>query len=296
MGATILLKDILYNYLSIKYDLSESKPTIPENHTFSSDEYLKNVNRTLIAHEEKKKAFLIQDKSNYLKNKTYHYILDLKAVKEVSKAMHVSISEYLATIYSYSLYESIYDKKSKKDIVLNIPVDLRKYYNVQSFSNFFTCMNINCNVDKSTKVSFRYILKNIHDDFQIKLTPKKLDSYLSRDVAMGTNLAVSVIPLFIKKLFMKYLGRLVSQSTTTTFSNLGIIELEEPYNKYVENIFTIVNSGKFQKIKCTVCTYKNQLNVTINSNLLTNKFEQKFYELLVKYCGEVKLEGTPLRK
>ena len=137
-------------------------------------------------------------------------------------------------------------------------------------------------------------MKNIHNDFRKKLTPDNLDRYLSRDVAMGTNLAVSFAPLFAKKLFMKYLGRLVSQSTTTTFSNLGIMNVDEPYKKYIENIFTIVNAGKFQKIKCTICTCENNLNITINSNLFDDKFEKEFYRLLKKYCGNIKLEGTSL--
>ena len=36
-----------------------------------------------------------------------------------------------------SIYESVYDRTSKKDIVLNVPIDLRRHYNVEAFSNFF---------------------------------------------------------------------------------------------------------------------------------------------------------------
>jgi len=294
LGASILLKEILYNYLNIKYELNINDRKIPKNGIFSKDEHLKNVNRNLICNEEKKQAFLIKDKSNYLRNKTYHYILDLKETKAICKDYQVSISEYLAALYVYALYESIYDKESKKDIVLNVPIDLRKHYNVPAYSNFFTCTNIASNVNDSTKISFMYILKNIHKEFREKVTPNNLEKYLARDVALGTNIAVSLVPLFIKKIFMKYLGRMVSQSTTTTFSNLGVINVEDPYKRYIENIFTIVNAGKFQKIKCTICTCENNLNVTINSNLFDDKFEKQFYNLLIKHCGTVKLEGTKL--
>lgn len=296
LGASILLKEILYNYLNLKYELNIVDKKVPENHTFSKDEYLKNVNRNLMYREEKNKAFLIQEKSNYLRNKTYYYILNLKKVKEICKSLDVSISEYLAALYIYGLYESVYDKDSKKDIILNIPIDLRKHYKVQCFSNFFTCMSVISRINKRKKISFEYILKNIHQDFRSKLTPDKLDRYLSRDVATGTNIAVSVVPLFVKKIFMKYLGRLVSQSTTTTFSNLGIMNVEKPYKKYIENILTIVNAGRFQKIKCTICTYENNLNITINSNLFSDKFEKEFYKLLIEYVGEVKVENGDFEK
>lgn len=296
LGATIFFKDILKNYLNLKYKL-ESETKIKVNDSFfSKDKYLEKVDKTLLSSESKKKAYLIQEKSNYLRNKTYHFILDLKEVKANSKANSVSISEYLSAIYLLAMYNTIYDKNSKKDLVLNVPIDLRHHYGVEVYSNFFTCVSLNANVDAEKKVLFKSLLQQMKKEYREKITEQKVEQYLARDVVMGTNIAVNVAPLFIKKFFMKYLGKLVSQSTTTTFSNLGIISLEEQYQKYIDNIVTIVNAGKYQKIKCTVCTFKNNLTVTINSNLFSDKFEKEFYKLLRKYAGKVEIKNNDFLK
>ena len=69
LGATIFFKDILKNYLNIKYNL-ECENTIKgaSDSIFSKDKYLEKVDKSLLTTENKKKAFLIQDKSNYLRN------------------------------------------------------------------------------------------------------------------------------------------------------------------------------------------------------------------------------------
>ena len=246
--------------------------------------------------ENKKKAYLIQDKSNYLKNKTYHFILDLKEVKANSKTSGVSISEYLSAIYLLALYNTIYDKDSKRDLVLNVPIDLRHHYGVEVYSNFFTCVSLNANVDCESQISFKYLLNQMKQEYREKITKEKVEQYLARDVVTGTSIAINVAPLFIKKFIMKHLGKLVSQSSTTTFSNLGIISLDERNQNYVDNIVTTVNAGKYQKIKCTVCSFKNNLTVTINSNLFTNNFEKEFYKLLIKYCGKVYIDNDEFLK
>ena len=296
LGASILFKSIISNYLNLKYNL-ENKVKLKEiEDVFAKDKYLEKADKSLLMLENKKKAYLIQDKSNYLKNKTYHFILDLKEVKANSKTSGVSISEYLSAIYLLALYNTIYDKDSKRDLVLNVPIDLRHHYGVEVYSNFFTCVSLNANVDCESKVSFKYLLNQMKQEYREKITKEKVEQYLARDVVTGTSIAINVAPLFIKKFIMKHLGKLVSQSSTTTFSNLGIISLDERYQNYVDNIVTTVNAGKYQKIKCTVCSFKNNLTVTINSNLFTNNFEKEFYKLLIKYCGKVYIDNDEFLK
>ena len=186
----------------------------------------------------------------------------------------------------------VYDKTSKKDIAVTIPVDLRRHYNVNSFSNFFTCMNIKGNVLKNKYMSFKKILNEVKREFKNKLTIDNIQKYLSRDVKLGTNFGIEMVPLFIKKPFMRTFGALFNQTTTTTLSNIGPIKVSDQYKKYIENIVALVSTGKIQKVKCTVCSYENNLTITINSSLNNNKLEKEFYKLLVEHIGKVKLESN----
>jgi len=289
VGATIFFKGILCNYLKLKYKLKTVDKEILKDAGFTQDEYLKNADIKLISKKKSTKAFLIKERSNFLKNKTYHYVLDLEKLKRICKKHNVSITEYLTAIYIYAIYKTVYDKSSNKDIVVTVPIDLRNHYNVQSFSNFFTCMNIEGNVLNNKKASFDIILNQVHKEFNNKLTLDNIKKYLARDVKLGTNIAIRLVPLAIKKLFIKYLGKLVTSTSTTTISNIGQIKLEKQYRKYIDNIMVLVSTGKVQKVKCTICSYENKLTVTINSNLISSKFEEEFYNLLKNYIGKVKI-------
>lgn len=285
LGAINFLKDIVCNYLNIKYNINENKK---EKNNFIEDANIINADKKLISNKYKNKVFLIKEKCNIKKNKTKHYILDLKQIKIICKKNKVSISEYLTAIYIYAIYKTIYNKSSNKDIVVSIPIDLRKYYNVETLSNFFTCMSIESNVKNKT-VSFDEILKQVHKEFKNKLTSDNVKKYLARDVKLGTNIGIKIIPLFIKKTFIRHFGKILNQSSTTTLSNIGVIKFDEVYNKYIDNVYALVSINKYQKIKCTICSYENNLNIIINSNLITNKLEDEFYNLLLKYVGNVKV-------
>ena len=202
VGAITFLKIIIYNYFNLKYKLKNNGLKMVKNNILNKDEYLKYADKSLMCNEEIKKAFLIKEKSDMLNNKTYHYILDLEHFKSICKKHNVSITEYLTTIYIYSIYKMIYDKSSNKDIVVTIPIDLRKHYGVNTLSNFFTCMNVNGDVLDNKNVSFDKILNQVHNGFKSNLTQIKIKEYLSRDVKLGTNIIIRLVPLFIKKGFM----------------------------------------------------------------------------------------------
>ncbi len=290
VGATIFLKAIIYNYLDMKYSLNREEVDMIIDNANTQDQYLKNVNRKLKNKTRNKKAFLIKEKSNFLTNKTNHYVIDLEEFKKICKKNNVSISEYLSALYIYALYNTIYDKKSNKDISVTVPVDLRRHYNVNSFSNFFTSMNINANLKRYKYMNFKKILNQVKKEFNNKITFDSIQKNLAKEVKLGTNPGISIVPLFVKKPFMKYFGKWFNQSTTTTLSNIGPIKIADKYKQYIDNILVLVSAGKIQKVKCTICSYNNNLTITINSNLIDDKVENEFYKLLLKHIGKVKLE------
>ena len=286
LGASILLKAILYNYFNLKYNLKNTNE-ITENVFGVIDKNIENADTKLKYIKKHKSAYLIQEKMILSNNKTNHYILDLEKFKCVCKKNDATITEYLTALYVYSIYKTIYNKHSSKDIVVTIPIDLRKHYKVNSYSNFFTCMNVEGHVQNNQNLSFIEILNNIKDEFKQKLCPKKIENYLANDVKLGTNRIFEFIPVSIKKFFIRYADKFINH-TTTTLSNIGPVNLDEQYKKYVDNIMVLVSTGTVQKTKCTVCSYENKLNVTINSNMIDKKIETEFYFLLKQHMPKFK--------
>ena len=94
------------------------------------------------------------------------------------------------------------------------------------------------------------------------------------------NIPIRLAPLFAKKLFIKYLGFSVKRSFTTMLSNIGPVDIEEKYKKYIDNILVLVMPNNEQKIKCTVCSYQDKLNITLNSNINDKDMQKVFLKQL----------------
>lgn len=292
VGAINLFKSIICNYIDIKYKLIDNCEKQEIKDIFYEDQYLKYADKKLKNKFKYKHAYQIDCDANFSINKTYHFIVQLDELKKICKSRCVTITEYLTALYILALYQTIYDKESGKDIILTIPINLRKYFNIETPSNFFTCMCVEGNIVGEKEITLDKLLDQIHEEFKVKLAKDNVKKYLARDVCLGYNIAVRLVPLFIKKALMKYMGKIVSKTSTSTLSNIGAIKVEEKYKKYIKNVFVLVNAGNIQKVKCTICSYENNLTITLNSNLIDNSVENKFFRLLEENIGNIKMESN----
>ena len=278
-GASVLLKALVYNYLILKYKLENDIKYENEINNYQ-DQYLEYYDPKLKELGKGKKAYQIPGIPNKKINNTYHYIVSVKELKTICRKYQVTITEYLTAVYIYALYNSIYNKKSKKELVIAIPINLRKVFNKETTANFFTYMKINSNVCNKEKISFYDILEYTKGEFYVKLTEDKIKEYIARDMKIGMNIPIRLAPLFAKKLFIKYLGFSVKRSFTTMLSNIGPVDIEEKYKKYIDNILVLVMPNNEQKIKCTVCSYQDKLNITLNSNINDKDMQKVFLKQL----------------
>lgn len=280
-GAINFITSIISNYLDIKngtsYNADEKKYSLVYD-----DELIKNYDKSSKSNPGLKNIYLFPEKRKRGLNNTYHYTVNINDIKAVSKRYKATITEYLTALYIYSIYSSMYDKDSKKEIALTIPIDIRKHYKVDTLSNFFVCMKVNPKIYEKELSNFDEILDSVKEEFKNNLTEEKIKEYLAKEVRLGQNIGYRYVPTFIKKFFMGHLGKFFGTSTTSTLSNLGIINIDDHYKEYIDNIYAIVMPGRLQKIKCTICTFDGKLNITMNSNIEDISFEKVFYSLLKK--------------
>lgn len=288
VGAMKFLRSIVYNYLDLKNDLMFSEYVDDSNISYQ-DQYLENYDKNLKEKINFKRAYSLSEKIYKNINNTYHYIIDIGEIKNVCRYYNVTITEYLTAIYVYAIYLSFYKKKSKKEIVIAVPVDLRKYYQVDTLYNFFVCMYVNPKILEKKLTTFDEILNEIHDEFKEKLKEKTIKKCLARDVKIGQSKIIGLIPLSIKKLFMRYLDFLAGKMATSTLSNVGVVDIDDKYKKYINNILVSVLPNEFQNIKCTICSFDKKLNVTINDNIDDIIFHDIFLKLMKKNISNIEL-------
>ena len=278
-GAIEFIKSIVSNYLDIKNGTDYNKDE--KRYCLSySDEFLNKYDKSSKSNPGLKNIYLFPDKRMDNVNYCYCYTVFVDEIKAVSKSYNATITEYLTALYIYAIYNSMYDKKSKKEIALTIPIDIRKHYKVDTLSNFFVCMKVNPNVYEKKLYSFLDILDSVKDEFKNNLSDVKIKEYLAKEVRLGKHIAYKYFPSFIKKFFMGHLGKHFGTSTTSTLSNLGIINFDDRYVSDIDNVYALVMPGRLQKIKCTIGTFSNKLNIMMNSNIEDIIFEKEFYRLL----------------
>ena len=115
---------------------------------------------------------------------------------------------------------------------------------------------------------------------------------MSANVKLGNNPFVRVIPLSLKKILVRLSYIEIRKYTTITFSNIGRIGIIGKYQKYIEDFFMLIAPEPVEKIKCSACTYENDIVFTFTSILQDNSIEKRFFEFLTQNGIKVRIESN----
>ena len=287
-------KDLIYVYLDLKYSNSNNIELQNEIIQDSENAYRKNYKKYTKKRDIPKKAY--QLKGGYLPSGVVainHFYITLDELKKCSKSKDATISMYLIAMIVYSIYEENYKvNKGKKPINICVPINLKKYFETDTKSNFFSYMMISLDVKRDKKYSFNMILEMVKKEFQKKLKLKKMVETISADVGKTANPFIRIVPLFIKKFAVRVGSLDVKKNFTMTFSNIGRFDIKDQYKKYIEDFMVVLGPDWAERIKCGICSYENNLVVTFSSNLKDTKIEGKFKELLKEYNINYRIEGN----
>ncbi len=290
------LKEIVYRYLDIKY-LNEMAPIeLDEKQILKDSEnaYIKNYKKHSKKSSTSKHAYMI--KGELLprgKVGINHFNINLNEIKRCAKSKECSLSMYLIAMVIYSIYETNYKiYEGNKPINICVPINLKKYFESETISNFFSYMLVTLDLKSYQIYSFDKVLSMVKKEFEKKLRIEKIVATMSGDAGITNSIWVRIVPLFIKKIVVRLGSLKVKRHFTMTFSNIGSFEIEEKYSKYVENFFVILAPDWAEKVKCGVCSYNDNLVVTFGTILKDCLIERKFKELLIENNINFRIEGN----
>jgi len=247
------LKEIVYRYLELKHpdELKMPKLGCQEILQDSENAYKKSYKKNSKKSKFSKKAYMIQGEE-LTKGQIgiNHFNINLKQIKKYTKLKDCTLSMYLIAMIAYSIYETNYRiNRGKKPINICVPINLKKYIKSETLSNFFSYMVVNINLKNKKIYSFDEILAMVKREFARKLKLEKILETISSDAGSTNNIFVRIVPLVIKRLAVGIGSLEVKKHFTLTFSNIGKIELDNNYSKYVENFFLILAPDWAEKIK-----------------------------------------------
>ena len=222
--------------------------------------------------------------------------MPVEAVKAKAKEYNCTVTAFLTAVLM-DVFQDIQEKEKKRKIrqmpiVINIPVDLRKFYPSKTVSNFFA--NINIGLDRALgHYSFAEIVEQVKHGMALNITEKRVNNLIAGNIASYQYKVYKVIPMFIKKPFVilgNYMGGEIK--STCTMSNLGKVELPPGMSEYVKGVQAVAGKNFGRVTSCMGVSYADTMSVTFTRKIKEAEIERLFYTKLVEMGIPVEIESN----
>lgn len=293
-GAINFLKEITYQYIRNAHpELSDQvKNTLAiETSLDTQDSYVRNYKRKEKKTYKTKKAVTIKgEKLPINQFAIIHGIMPINDIKSVAKKYGVTINTYIVAAYIWAIYLGYLNgAESKKPIAICVPVNLRPYFDSDTNKNFFVVVTAEFTPVKE-KYEFEEVLAIVKESLEKQITKENLEKLFSYNVSNEKNIMLRAIPLFIKKIAMRYVYNASAKANTSTVTNLGIIKTSDPYSQFIERFQAVLSMSKGQNIKITVFSFKDKLTLTFSANIAESEIQKQFFRKLTADGVNVSIE------
>lgn len=292
----VFLREIVYSYIEFSHPENFKTKLRLERKLSNNteDDYLKNYDKKSKGGRSGKKSYALKGKILPLAAiGVIHVNIDLIKLKNRAKEKGVTVTQYLTAVIISAIYNSNYKKHNgKKPIKVCVPVDLRKYFKSETVSNFFSYITIQADMNLKMLQNFDGLLKFVKENFEKLLTKEEISKTMSANVKLGNNIFIKSIPLFLKLVIVKLSYMEIRKYTTTTFSNIGRIGIIGEYQKYIDKFLMLIAPETVEKIKCSACSFENNLVFTFTSTLENTEVEKEFCKILKEEGIGISVEGN----
>lgn len=242
--------------------------------------------------------FKLLDKGQYL---LITGTIPADALLREAKKYQCTLTQFITALYFESIQEYVLNKKAKgkrlkQVIAINIPVDLRGFFHINTLRNFF--ISLNPSIDLSLGVYTRQeIIDLVKGYMGLYINAKNISRYISRNVRNEELMVLRIIPLWIKRLAMPIIYKRYGESAyTSSVSNLGRIALPEELMGKIEAIQCFPPPSAGNKVKMVVSSCWNNLSISFGKTVADKSIERLFFRKIRKLGIPVKIEGNTINQ
>lgn len=211
------------------------------------------------------------------------FVLDTDSVKRVCHEYDCTVTEILTASMVSALQQVwLTDKKRHKKTALkvSVPVNLRPIFSGKTLRNFSSYVNLGVNVNNG-QFSFTEILDIVKSQKRFMAQRSELEKKIAANVALENNLAISAIPLFIKRPIIDLICRIKGDRyCSQTLSNLGNVVMPESIAAYIEEMDFILGRQRGTSGAASAVGYNGKIFVNFTRNIAEKDFENYFYDQL----------------
>ena len=224
-----------------------------------------------------KKAYKL--KGEKLEGNFLQVISGVVSVKEVLEEAHTyntTLTIYLTAILIYAISKQMTRREKKQPVVVDIPVNLRPYFQSASARNFFSVLHVPYYFDEK-EAKLEDIIEYLKEYFKQELKTEKFQARMNHLVALERNYVTRAIPLILKKPTLQLAHYLTSKEVTTSFSNIGKVSMPKELEPYIDGFDVCVST---RKIQVCLCSYGDQLSISFTSPFVSTEVQKHFFRVL----------------
>ena len=277
-------------------ELVKKLPVVVQEREFSplrEDDYLRHYRKLPHRHYNSRPAIAIQGKFlPFDQMAVLQGTIEVSALKTECRKVGVSITKYLAAVLLWAIIQTETDGKTlKRPVALNLPVNLRSFFESETLANFFAVVNISWAAGKAPE-ALEEVIASVSRQMDEQIVKERLEETISYNVSNEKKWYVRAIPLFVKHLAMQLIFLHTSRAHTMTFSNIGPAQVREELKDSIEGFQLLVGASPKQRMKCGAVAYDGKLCLSFTSAMAENRLPEFFFHFLEEKGIRVERESN----
>ncbi|MCR5545162.1 MAG: hypothetical protein K6F30_01610 [Lachnospiraceae bacterium] len=298
-GAFSFLKAIVTNYLFLKHGVTvetdelDSSSTMQKNEDAFRQFYTREKNREQLKGMLGTKAYQIEQlRDENLHSRLVEGVVSAKAFIDLSHKYNTTAGILTVALYIEAILNVMSIQEQRRPIVISVPVNLRQYFPSETTRNFFGVINVTF-WPKDYDGTIESILAVVKSSFEEQLTKDKIQNTMNGYSGLTRNIALKVIPLFIKNPLIQLITKYAQKGTTATMSNLGKINMPKELCPYIKQFSAFMATPNVQ---ICVSTFGDRMVFGAVSAFEEHKVFLNFFRGLTKRGLEVEIASNDYDK
>lgn len=222
--------------------------------------------------------------------------VDSELLYRRSRELNVTVTAYLTAVLLQALLEiqaeDVPDRRRRKNVRVQLPVNLRKLFDSRTMRNFVAVVNVGVD-PRLGDYTLEELARLVHHQMHLSITPKNMQAIFTPNVTSEQNPVLKVVPLFLKNIIMRAVFDAIGERVSSmSLSNLGRVELPDEMAPFVERVEFVLGAQSTAPYNASVTSWNGNTFINIVRNTQAPRLEEAFFTRLVQLGFHVRVESN----
>ena len=218
-----------------------------------------------------------------------HFVMDADVLKQKSREMGGTVTAYVLALMF--LANKFATEEREGTVQIQVPVNLRKYYDARTIRNFSLYFSASLQLDEISTVE--EMVPVIMEQIRTKSTKECMDEMMYASVLLVRSLRF--VPVFLKKPVAEAIyGFLGDGIVSNTLSNLGVCRVPAEMEALIDHFDFVLGGGAVARAACSMVTFGKKAVLSVSKHTADPSFEERLSRLITEAGIPLEIEGSEL--